>query len=186
MECLQLSLVSGKQIHYVMPVLPIAAILIARLVTSVLRRIVYGMMPLLIIYLLMSVLLFVIPQLSLEGGDREMLKHIPKWIAVVPLVSSAVLLFSRCRTVLRSVKAVTVGMLLLIVCLHLAITNPLHAIYDQSVISKAIKLVQSKNGIVAVSPSNLSDQRTVWSKDYSTLQRWLAFVLHCYRSLPGS
>lgn len=153
-----LSWVSGKQIHYILPLLPIISLLIAHTVTTVPKRTQYDRVPLLVIFLVLSLTLMIVPQLSLHGGDREMLQYIPKWIAVVPFSVGLFLYMSRPDSMLKSIKIVSSGMLLLIILLHLAIAKPLHAIYDQTVIGEKINQAQNQNEPVAVFPAKLKDQ----------------------------
>lgn len=153
-----LSLVSGKQIHYVLPVLPVIALLIAHTVTTHPRRTPYDHLPLVVLFLLLSVALLIVPQLSLRGGDREMLQYIPKWIAIGPLFAALLLYMSPPASMLQSLKRVASCLLLLVILLHLAIARPLQAIYDQTVIAGKISQAQQEKKPVAVFPARLKDQ----------------------------
>jgi MFS superfamily sulfate permease-like transporter len=66
-----------KQLHYLLSLLPIGAMYFARLLTSVKRQRSYDKVPLFIIFLIISIALFLMPKLSLTGGDREILQYIP-------------------------------------------------------------------------------------------------------------
>ncbi len=153
-----LSCVSGKQIHYILPLLPVSSLLIAHLVTTVPVRTKYDQIPVLVIFLVLSLALFIVPQLSLHGGDREMLQYIPKWLAVVPLSAGLLLYMARPDSMLKCIKIVSSSMLLLVILLHLALADQLHTIYDQTVIGARIKQAQDANEPVAVFPSKLMDQ----------------------------
>ena len=153
-----LSCVSGKQIHYVLPLLPVIALLIARAVTTAPKRTQYDHAPLMVIFLALSLALLIVPQLSLHGGDREMLQYIPKWIAVVPFSAAFFLYRFRADSMLESIKIMATGMLLLVVLLQLALAAPLHAIYDQTAIGNRINQAQQQNKAVAVFPAKLVDQ----------------------------
>jgi 4-amino-4-deoxy-L-arabinose transferase-like glycosyltransferase len=153
-----LSLVSGKQIHYVLPILPTCSLLIARAVTGAAQRSVFDRIPLLVFLFAFSLILLVVPQMSLEGGDREMLKYIPKWLSLVPALCGVILLFLKSKSAIGNVKIVSSVMVMLLVLLHLTIATPLHGIYDQSVIGKQLKKAQKEQRRIAVYPANLSDQ----------------------------
>ncbi|TKB27181.1 glycosyltransferase family 39 protein [Desulfopila sp. IMCC35006] len=153
-----LSCVSGKQIHYILPLLPVSSLLIAHTVTTVPKRTPYDQVPLLVIFLMLSLALLIVPQLSLHGGDREMLQYLPKWIAVVPFSAGLFLYMTRPESMLKSVKIVSSSMLLLVILLQLALADPLHTIYDQTVIGEKIKQAQDANKPVAVFPPKLMDQ----------------------------
>ncbi len=153
-----LSFVSGKQIHYVLPLLPVVALLIAHAVTTVPQRSRYDHMVLVLIFLVLSIALMVLPQLPLHGGDREMLQYIPRWLAVVPFFAALFLYRFRAGSMLKSIKIVSTSMLLLVILLQLALAAPLHAIYDQSVIGNKIAQAQQQNQPVAIFPDKLADQ----------------------------
>ncbi len=153
-----LSCVSGKQIHYILPLLPLVALLIARVATNVSDPTKYDRIPLLIFFLVLSAAFVVIPQLPLHGGDRDMLKYIPKWIAVVPFSSGLFLFVIQSDSILKSIKTVSASVLFLVILLHLGIAAPLHEIYDQTVFSDKIKTAQDQHRQVAVFPADLSDQ----------------------------
>lgn len=153
-----LSLVSGKQIHYVLPILPPCSLLIARAVTGTTQRSVFDRIPLLIFLFAFSVILFVVPQMSLEGGDRDMIKYIPRWLSIVPALCAVALLLLKSESATGNIKIVSSVMIMLLAFLHLTIATPLHGIYDQSVISKELKKAQKKQRRIAVYPAKLSDQ----------------------------
>lgn len=153
-----LSLVSGKQIHYVLPILPTCSLLIARAVTGTAQRSVSDRIPLLVFLFAFSLILLVVPQMSLEGGDREMLKYIPKWLSLVPALCGVVLLFLKSKSAVGNVKIVSSVMVMLLVLLHLTIATPLHGIFDQSTIGKELTNTQKEQIRVSVCPANLSDQ----------------------------
>jgi len=153
-----LSCVSGKQMHYILPILPLVALLIARAVTSVPQRTRFDRVPLLLIYIIATIALLVVPQLSLQGGDREMLKYIPEWIAVIPFVCGLYVYLLRSNSVLKSIKVVSSSTLMMLIFLQLAIAKPLHVIYDQSAIGEKMREVQGQGGQIAVFPPSLSKQ----------------------------
>jgi len=106
----------------------------------------------------MTIALIIVPLLPLHSGDREMLQYIPKWPAVIPLAAGLFLYYVQSDSMLQSIKTVTTGMLLLVILLHLSIAKPLHAIYDQALISEKIHQTQNEQGAVAVFPADLADQ----------------------------
>lgn len=153
-----LSCVSGKQLHYILPLLPLFALLIAHAVTTVPRRTRYDHWPVQLLLFVLSLALLIVPQLPLHGGDREMLKYIPKWLALVPLAVGLLVYRLRADSMLQSIKIVSAGILLLVIALQLALAVPLHAIYDQTEMSEKISHVQELNEQVAVFPASLADQ----------------------------
>ena len=59
---------------------------------------------------------------------------------------------------LKSIKIVSTGMVLLVIFLQLGLSTPLHAMYDQSVIGKRISDAQQHNQPVAISSEKLAHQ----------------------------
>ncbi len=86
-----LSLISGKQIHYVLPLLPILAILLSRIVTSSPVHKPYDIWPLLIFFTTLAVLLFILPILPITGKDAVILKYLPLSVGIAPLISGLIL-----------------------------------------------------------------------------------------------
>ena len=118
----------------------------------------FDRLPLLVILFALAIALFVVPLLSLHGGDREMLQYLPKWIGIVPLVTGLLIYSLHADSIIGAIKIVASGILLLVISLHLALVSPLHRIYDQSIIGKAIRTAQEENSQVAVFPAKLTDQ----------------------------
>ena len=156
---LLLSFVSGKQIHYILPILPISALLLARIIVISAYTTKYEKIPIVAVFFALSVFLLIISYLPLHGGDKEILRHIPKWRALIPLGCGAgLLVFKQPRSALTSIKVLSLSLIILTVVLHLVVTSPLHSLFDQSAVGKALNNLQAKGETVAVFPPQLSDQ----------------------------
>jgi len=153
-----LSCISGKQLHYVLPVLPVIALLIARSVRSLPQNSQTDRVPIILIYGILSILLFIIPQLPLEGGDRDILKNLPEIVAVAPLLCGAALLFTKSGSIINAIKVVALSSVIYIALLQVTVTNPLHDIFDQDDIGKRIHDVQERGAAVAIYPADMADQ----------------------------
>lgn len=153
-----LSCISGKQLHYVLPVLPLIALLVAHSVKVLPQNSQTDRIPILLIYGILSVLLFIIPQLPLEGGDRDILKNLPEVVAIAPLLCSAPLLFIRSDSVLNAIKVVALSSVIYIALLQITVARPLHDIFGQDDIGKRIRDVQEQGATVAIYPKDMSDQ----------------------------
>ncbi len=153
-----LSCVSGKQMHYMLPFLPIAALLIARTITSLASAGRYDHLPLVLIFFVMSIAIFIVPLLSLKGGDREIIEHIPRCTAFVPIACGIFLFFAHSQSMLTSIKIVSGSVIMLFILLHLAIAAPLHFTYDQAIVGKKMQKALSRGSEVAVFPAYLADQ----------------------------
>lgn len=157
---LALSAISGKQIHYLLPLLPAAALLIAQAScegsegregkTGPSRA-----LPLLLV--LLALLLTIAPMLPLKGGDSEMLAYLPTWLGLGPLVVAIVLFFDKSEQ-LNSIIRTATALQLVLIFLHLALARPLHRLYDLTAIGNSIQQAQAVGKKVAVFPARLSDQ----------------------------
>ena len=156
---LLLSFVSGKQIHYILPILPISALLLARIIVISAYTTKYEKIPIVAVFFALSAFLLIISYLPLHGGDKEILRHIPKWLALIPLGCGAgLLVFKQPRSALTSIKVLSLSLIIVTVVLHLVVTSPLHRLFDQSAVGKALNNLQAKGETVAVFPPQLSDQ----------------------------
>ena len=153
-----LSCISGKQIHYALPLLPIFALSFARISASDEREGRFDQFPLAAVFLLCAVAISIVTRGTLSGGDREVLNFLPDWLSFIPLACGLPLFFIRSGSPVKSAKIVAASGVLLFVVLHLAVAEMLQAIYQPAEISEDIRAVQEKSRQVAVFPAHLSDQ----------------------------
>jgi len=156
---LALSAISGKQIHYLLPLLPAAALLIARASEGSEGRagkagLSRALPPMLV---LLALLLTIAPMLPLKGGDSEMLAYLPTWLGIGPLVVAIVLFFDTSEQTNSMVRTAT-ALQLVLIFLHLALARPLHRLYDLTAIGDSIQQAQAAGKEVAVFPARVSDQ----------------------------
>jgi len=152
-----LSLISGKQIHYVLPVMPVVALLISRNLANMQESRVKDRFPLFIILVSIGIALIFLPLMPLKGGDRVMLAKLPFWLPIIPVMSAMPLLFFR-RSSYSSVMLVSSSTLALFVGLHLSLTSPLHQTYSQRDVGRLLKKMEENSSSVAVFPPELSGQ----------------------------
>ncbi len=170
-----LSCISGKQIHYILPLLPVAALLITRLSISTTHQVRFDRIAVLLIYLIICAVLFLLPFLPMQDGDREVLKTIPGWIAIVPLLCALFLLPIRPCSVARSLRMMFISVLLLAIFFHFGMSRPLHATYGQEEISISMGKIQENGGEIAILPEELMDQfqfSGLLTKPLSTFDLW--------------
>ncbi len=151
-----LSAVSGKQVHYLLPLFPAAVLLIARRLTSTQSIPPFPRRLLPIFLLVLSLSLTIVPFFPLQGGDGDMLRLLPHWLGVIPLLA-AFFLHSRQQspTGIFDTAAILVGMLIMF---HLALARPLHKIYQEEAIGEKIHMAQTTGKQVAVYPARMADQ----------------------------
>ncbi|HEB69516.1 MAG TPA: glycosyltransferase family 39 protein [Desulfobulbus sp.] len=152
-----LSVISGKQVHYLLPLLPPALLLLGRgfFINPLTKPFSQIVLPVFLLFFALA--LFIVPTLNLQGGDSAMLRFLPPWIGIVPMIS-AFLLYGKYSGTLQYViktSTVLVGML---VVLHLVLMKPGHTIYDLTVMGRKIHSAQEFGKAVAVYPARLSDQ----------------------------
>lgn len=153
-----LSCVSGKQIHYILPILPLVALLLSHIATTTTEHSLWNRTPLIILFLLLSIALVIVPRLPLHGGDREMIKYIPQWIAIIPVLCSFFLLLFQAQAVVQNIKIISSTIIMFFLFFHLAIAKPLHKIYNQTVVGNAIRNAQEQGTRVAIFPAKMADQ----------------------------
>lgn len=107
--------------------------------------------------LFFSLVLLIVPVLHLEGGDSEMLRFLPGWLGIGPLIAAFILYKSTTKQ--KNLIAVTSSTILgLLVFFHLSMTSVLLTQYDATGTGIQIRNAQNSNLNVAVFPSRLSDQ----------------------------
>ena len=154
---LLLSAISGKQVHYLLPLLPAALLLAGHGLytgnSSTPRA--HWLLPL--VLLLFSLALLIVPVLNLQGGDSEMLRFLPRWLGIGPM-TAAFLLYRSTADPKQLVIKNTVILTGLFVFIHAAMSASLHTLYDTTSIGTQIRIAQAAHLKVAVFPARLSDQ----------------------------
>ncbi|BCO09483.1 hypothetical protein GF1_18590 [Desulfolithobacter dissulfuricans] len=153
-----LSAISGKQLHYSLPLLPPVALLAARGVTDRGVQFFRDRWPMVFLLGILGLVLSVIPWLPLQGRDAVMLKFLPPWIGIGPVIVAICFLFFRPSGTRQHLQSISWGILLLMIFFHLALYRPLHTLYDETALAVKISKVQEQGRMVAVYPAELSDQ----------------------------
>jgi 4-amino-4-deoxy-L-arabinose transferase-like glycosyltransferase len=152
-----LSCISGKQIHYVLPLMPVVFLLVARNLMNLHESGTMDRFPVFIVLFSLGVVLLFLPLMPLGGGDREILARLPAWLPVIPLVSAVPLLFFR-RAPTGAIRLVSLCLMALFVALHLSLQGILHMTYDQGTVGALLEKLQGKTDTIGVYPGELSDQ----------------------------
>lgn len=154
-----LSCISGKQIHYLLPLLPAAALLMARAVSGRDVSVATTRWPLAGMFILFGLILLAVPRLHLQGGDSEMLAFLPPWLGWIPLLAGVIcLLPGSLGSAARRLRGVTGMNVLVLALLHLALARPLHLLYDLTDIGAALRNAEEAGHAVAAFPARLTDQ----------------------------
>lgn len=154
-----LSLISGKQIHYVLPLLPIIAILLSRIAISSLVHKPYDIWLFSLFFTVLAVLLFILPILPPQGKDAAIFKYMPLSVGMVPLVSGFILVgFSAYRKNSLNPVIISICMLCHLIVLQMILSQPMKTLFNPSSIIRTLSFAQKEGKAIAVYPSNLADQ----------------------------
>ena len=154
---LALSLVSGKQVHYLLPLLPVFFLLLGRGLTLSAGGRGRGLVPLVLSFLLLGVTLPALP-LLLRGGDGALLTRGPGWLGLGPLLAALVLWSCRHAGPAAQVRTIATVSVLLLVFFQLALRAPLRQLFDAGSIPARMRRVQERGHDIAVYPPRFADQ----------------------------
>lgn len=152
-----LSAISGKQVHYLLPLLPPLFLLLGGSgdFENVSKPYTLFLLPLLLIVL--SFALLTAQRLHLDGGDWALLRLVPPSLGFGLLIFAVflVLAIRRKGPLVIKTSAIFVGLLIFF---HLALAIALHRNYDMQNLAREIRTAQDSGRQVAVYPARLSDQ----------------------------
>ncbi len=155
------SLISGKQVHYLIPLVAPAVLLFARALAdstaTITRR---DRWPVTTVLVIISLVLLIGPLLSKSAlnvislGNREAAPH--EWGAAIGLIPgivttilTAVFIALPASTVLRAIQHTTIVGMVLLVILHVGVTQAIRPTYDLAPISQRIAAWQTQGIAVA-------------------------------------
>ena len=151
------SVISGKQIHYLLPLFPVVFLLVGHGVDSGTPLTAFSRRLLPIALFFFALILLIVPMLHLEGGDSEMLRFLPWWLGFGPLVAA----FSLYKYAIKPKQCIAVTSTIftgLLIFLHISMMASLRSLYTGQDIGEKILNVQISKGQVAVFPEDLSGQ----------------------------
>ncbi len=154
-----LSVASCKQIHYLIPALPFAALLVTRLMLSA-PQVSPGRIqwPVSTLFIILGLLLILVPYLSIGSTDVPDIKELPMSWGIILLAAGALSLIWKPSKQSCAIKAITVSMAFMIVFLHAGPLRELAPAFDISTMAEKISDIQKKGGPVAVYPRKYSSQ----------------------------
>ena len=155
---LLLSCISGKQIHYTLPLLPVFALVLAKMAVSGKQTGRFDRLPLVVSFLLAGVACLLITQFSSLARVSGVLHFLPNWLWLIPFLCALPLLHVQTSSPVISAKVMSTSYLLLFMVLHLSIAGPLHAHFQPTEIEEGLRVVQGQARQLAVFPAKLSHQ----------------------------
>lgn len=150
--------ISGKQVHYLLPLLPAVALLMARAAGVGAGTRATDFRQLATLLFLVGVVLFALPRLHFQGGDAKMLVFLPPWLGVIPALAGLAFTMQGNSSIPQGVTRVAVFNVVLMCILHLALSGPLQRLYDQAVIGAALRSAEESGSVIAAYPAQLKDQ----------------------------
>ena len=155
---LLLSCISGKQLHYILPLMPPAALLLSKVIIQTRPN---SYLPSRVIFVsilsLTGMVLFLLPHLPLDGGDGAMLADMPAWIGMLPISGAIVLLYILPEDPGKQIRIIAIVNILLVTTLQLAISPILHKLFEPASIFTAMRAAAQEGHILAVAPEKSGD-----------------------------
>ena len=154
-----LSIVSGKQVHYLLPLMPIFALIVARFSAEEIRHWLPRdrWVPVLGLGVL-AIALLLLPHLSLQGNDAALCNAIPSWLGLIPACLSLLWFLFFPRNPCNRTRLFATCMVFLLIALHLALRTPLHQLLTIAPLTAALAAVERHGHQIAVFPPRLKDQ----------------------------
>ena len=143
------SFISGKQLHYLLPIFPAFALLAARALTLVNRNSRWDAVPLVVASLVLGGVLLYLPIYAQNPAVAPWLKQIPMWGGLILITAALMLLLPRCRSRLAATWEMTLFSALLMSLLSLTIIHAAGMAYDVRPISAKLKQLEEANAPLA-------------------------------------
>lgn len=156
---LTFSLVSGKQIHYLLPMLPACALMVARSMDGI--KAVFGRKDLLlvaVIFILLSIFLALLPEFAIRSSDLAPFRQMSPLWSIGVLVLGLALLLRVPRNLSTMVKGLCAAVTILLLLIQLGPFRSAAPAYDLRPIAGRIAHAQAKGETVAIYPGRYADQ----------------------------
>ncbi len=153
-----LSLVSGKQLHYLLPLFPVVAILLARIaqeceVSQMLNR----WLPAVVLAVL-AVLCLLIPRYDWTGAEMAIIQNMAPWTGAVLFICSVGIFFLLSKELVAPLPATSLSFIALVIILHFSLAGACRTFLDTSIIASALTRAEEEHHPVAVLPDRFADQ----------------------------
>lgn len=152
---LLLSLISGKQIHYILPLLPFFALLVARLLEDFRSELRDGWL-LGILLLILGVGLPILPFLELKSSDAAILRELPVSVGVGPLLGLVCIYLGYKKK--KLLEGTGLAMVVMAIALQITLNKPLTQLYFPDKVFEALGKAEREGHPIAIYPGNLRDQ----------------------------
>ena len=154
-----LSMISGKQIHYILPLLPIAAIILGRIAISSPVQKPNDIWLYFLFFTVLAGLMFVLPKLPVQGRDAVIFKYIPLSVGILPFVTGILLVwFCTHRKASHSLVIISVGVLLHLIFLQVILSHSLNTLFNPIEMTRSLSMAEKEGKDIGVYPKDLADQ----------------------------
>lgn len=144
------SFISGKQVHYVLPIFPAFALLIARYIENTPRSTRLHSLPISLIFLALGVGLLALPAyIHLHHDPATWLTQMPAWLGASLILIAVGILVPAPQSPAKAAPQLAMLSLLSVICLMYGLMHAAGEAYDVRPISKQVKILESKRIPVA-------------------------------------
>ncbi len=153
------SLVSGKQVHYLLPLLPAAALLITRIMLSVNQPpAIIPLRTMAIIYLAAGISLVILLYTGFQVGDPELAGHTMVFWGFLFILGGGILFRLQPSHVDASITSSCMAVVVFLSLVHLGPFHQLKTSYNLAPMAAKIAEQQQKGKKVAIYPAKFSNQ----------------------------
>lgn len=155
-----LSLISGKQIHYLIPLLPPAALLITRQITSQAddSPSTIPLWTMAFLYIIIGIALVIVPRLGIHSKDLAAVSHLAPIWGIFFILIGIILLRLRPKNTAATVMGSCIAMVAFLILVHLGPFRQLAPSYDLSPMAARIAAQQHQGKKIAIYPAKYSNQ----------------------------
>jgi 4-amino-4-deoxy-L-arabinose transferase-like glycosyltransferase len=153
-----LSLISGKQPHYLMPLIPAAVIVLAHMTLNQPKTTKEDRYVFYLIYGGIGIAISVLPLLPVGRKSAVLIPLLPKYLFFVPLVGAIPFFLAKYGQERITINRIASSSILLFIALHIAAAKPLHTVFEAPEIFKKMSSMDSRHSPIYVSSVKLTDQ----------------------------
>lgn len=153
-----LSLVSGKQLHYLLPLFPVVAMLLARMAEQSEARQVFNRWLPAALFAVLALLCLLIPQFNWQGEEMTIVQGMAPWTALALLGLGGCIFLMLSTKKIPALPATGLSFVVLVIVLHLALAASCRTFLDSGTIAAALTRAEEEQRPVAVMPGRFADQ----------------------------
>jgi len=153
-----LSLISGKQPHYLMPLMPAAVILLTHKTSSLPKVTKEDKYFFYLISGGIGIAISILPLLPNVWNSTVLVSLLPKWLIFIPLLAAIPFLLAKHDSEKITINRITSSSILFFIALHIVAAQPLRTDFQALKIFKRMSSADSQHYQIYVSSVKLTDQ----------------------------